>query len=283
MLEVKPEAIDDQLSSIIDELLTGEGAVIIRSAFDADLVAQARRLIHEYSADEAKETHFQGANKDKLHLQRRVWNLLNKGEVFETMVQHPTVAAIAGAFLGTRFILGSIAANRLLPGGPGQEPHIDYPYWDLYDGEGFPHGINSSFPLNLQATIPLDPFTAETGASAYLAGSQRELSYPEVGDRDHFFANCQRMAGDPGDCVIFNGMVWHCAMPNVSDQDRSAVLIEYLAKFITPLEDQMLGVRDEVKDRATPLVRQLIGLESPYPKLFDEAPPEVQIGRDVEA
>ncbi len=43
----------------------------------------------------------------------------------------------------------------------------------------------------------------------------------------------------------------------------------------------MLGVRDEIKERATPLLRQLMGLTYAYPKLMDEADATVQIGRDL--
>ncbi|MFT7476261.1 MAG: ectoine hydroxylase-related dioxygenase (phytanoyl-CoA dioxygenase family) [Verrucomicrobiales bacterium] len=280
MFEVDITALDEQMEHIIDELLTGPGAVVIRNAFDADQVAAARDLIMSYSDETDKETHFQGANADKLHLQRRVWNLLAKGEIFESMVQHPDVVRITSAFLGNKFHLGSIAANRLLPGGPGQEPHIDYPYWDLYEREGFPARINSSYPLNLQVTIPLDPFNDVSGASAFLAGSQGTLLYPEKTDRDRFHAECDRMSGNPGDAVIFNGMVWHCAMPNESDHDRTAVLIEYLPKFVIPLEDQLSGVPQFVIDRGTPLFHQLVGIARPYPKLFDEAAGENTIGRD---
>ena len=280
MLEVETSGLAGQLENIVDELLLGDGAVVIRDAFDSATIENARAIIHEQSADEDKETHFQGANEDTIHLQRRVWNLLAKGEVFENMVQHPDVVAITSAFLGSQFHLGSIAANRLLPGGPGQEPHIDYPYWDMYERDGFPARINSTFPLNLQVTIPLDPFNEESGASAYLPGSQHTLRYPEVDDRDNFFATCARMSGNPGDALIFNGMAWHCAMPNKSNHDRAAILIEYLPKFVIPLEDQLSGVTQEVLDRASPLLNRLIGVGRPYPKLFDEAEGTNTIGRD---
>ena len=180
MFEVDTTKLSEQLEDIIEELLNGDGAVVIRNAFDQAAVADARAIIMDESKDEDKETHFQGANADTIHLQRRVWNLLAKGKIFEDMVQHPDVVAITSAFLGNKFHLGSIAANRLLPGGPGQEPHIDYPYWDMYDREGFPTRINSSYPLNLQVTIPLDPFNEVSGASAFLPGSQRDLQYPKV-------------------------------------------------------------------------------------------------------
>ncbi len=280
MFEVDVTKLSEQLDDIVEELLNGGGAVVIREAFDAAAIANARAIIMDESKDPDKETHFQGANQDTIHLQRRVWNLLAKGKVFEDMVQHRDVVAITSAFLGNKFHLGSIAANRLLPGGPGQEPHIDYPYWDMYDREGFPARINSSYPLNLQVTIPLDPFNEASGASAYLPGSQRDLHYPEIGERDAFFEGCSRMSGNPGDAVIFNGMTWHCAMPNNSDHDRGAVLIEYLPKFVIPLEDQLSGVPRDVIDRASPLLQRLIGIGRPYPKLFDEATGENTIGRD---
>lgn len=285
MLEVDVDRLDEQLPDLIGELLTGAGAIVIRQAFAADEVAEARRLIHHYSEVEGdKETHFQGANPDTLHLQRRVWNLLNKGEVFERMVQHPAVVRIIAEFLGSAFIMGSVAANRLLPGGPGQEPHIDYPYWDMYKRGEFPTNINSSFPLNAQATILLDPFTAESGATAFLPHSQGDLRYPDDGDRDAFHASAARMLGDPGDCVIFNGMCWHCAMPNTSDDvDRTGVLIEYLPKFVAPLEDLRRGVDADVVARATPMLRQLMGLDYPYPEILDDATGKATIGRDTDA
>lgn len=282
MLEVDVVNLEAQLPTLLDELLTGGGAVVIRGAFPSTDIVEARRLIMEYSSTDAdKVTHFHGAHEDQVHLQRRVWNLLDKGEVFERMVQHPVVMRIVGAFLGDAFIMGSVAANRLLPGGPGQEPHIDYPYWDLYQRGSFPIGINSSYPLNAQATVLLDDFTAENGATAYWPGSQKTLSYPD--DDTSFHANAARQTGRAGDCVVFNGMVWHCAMPNHSDLDRTGVLIEYLAKFVTPLEDQKRGVRQEVVDRATPMLRQLMALEYPYPTLLDEVEAGVAYGRHAKS
>lgn len=284
LLEVDVDRLDEQLPSLIAELLSGTGAIVIRQAFDTEAVDDARRLIHHYSEVEAqKETHFQGANAETLHLQRRVWNLLNKGEVFENMVQHPVVMRIVGEFLGSAFIMGSVAANRLLPGGPGQEPHIDYPYWDMYKRDEFPTNINSSYPLNAQATVLLDPFTEESGATAFLPNSQGDLRYPNDTDRNHFDAEAIRMTGDPGDCVIFNGMCWHCAMPNVSDNvDRTGILIEYLPKFVAPLEDLRNGVRSDVVERATPMLRQLMGLDYPYPELLDDNDGKISIGRDAD-
>jgi ectoine hydroxylase-related dioxygenase (phytanoyl-CoA dioxygenase family) len=264
-----PSAVGPRLDEIVETLLTGAGAILIEQGFSTDDVARARELLIRYSDQEGgKVTHFQGANADRLDLQRRVWNLLNKGEVFESMAQHPQVMAIASAFLGDGFQMGSIAANRLLPGGPGQEPHIDYPYWDLYERSSFPTNINSSFPMNLQATVLIDDFTEENGATAFVPFSQGTLAYPD--DQAAFDRAAIRTTGRAGDIVVFNGMCWHCAMPNESDGDRIGVLIEYLPKFVRPLEDHSV-VKAEVAARATPMLRQLLGIGYPYPQVLDEA------------
>jgi ectoine hydroxylase-related dioxygenase (phytanoyl-CoA dioxygenase family) len=176
---------------------------------------------------------------------------------------------LVSSFLGDGFIMGSVAANRILAGGPGQEPHIDYPYWDLYKRSSFPTHINSSYPLNCQATILLHDFTEENGATAFAPYSQGDLRYPD--DEALFHASAQRMTGRAGDVVVFNGMVWHCAMPNRSEHERTALLIQYLAKFVKPMEDQVHGVRAEVVERATPQLRQLMGLDYPYPQILDDA------------
>jgi len=258
--------------TIIEELLNGGGAVAISGLFSPEEVAEARAIVMAHSENEGeKVTHFQGAAAEdgKINLQRRVWNLLAKGEVFSRMAAHPVLMEILRKFLGTEFIMGSIAANRILPGGPGQEPHVDYPYWDFHKPETHPVGFNGSFPMNAQVSVILDPFTEQSGATAYVPGSQRELRYP--GPEDRFYDRCERMLGEPGDVALFYGVTWHCAMPNQSDHDRSAILIQYLPKWVKPMEDMPAALPQSFIDAASPDMRQLLGLNYPYPEVLDAA------------
>ena len=272
-LRVFTEA-DLDTDAIVTELLEGAGAVILSGLFTPAEIAEARRIVMAESDDDArgaKVTHFQGdAEKaGRINLQRRVWNLLAKGDVFSRMAAHPAIMKVMRAFLGTEFIMGSIAANRILPGGPGQEPHIDYPYWDYHSPETHPVRISSAFPLNAQVTIMLDPFTAETGATAFVPGTQRELRYPDEGDG--FFDRCERMLGEAGDTVVFFGAVWHCAMPNRSRIDRSAIITQYLPKFVKPMEDLPAALPAAFVKNSSPDIRQLLGLNYPYPEVLDAA------------
>lgn len=257
--------------TIVHELLHGGGAVGISGLFTDAQIAEARAIVMEHSAQADTVTHFQGAAAEdgKLALQRRVWNLLAKGEVFSAMAAHPAIMAILRRFLGSEFIMGSIAANRILPGGPGQEPHVDYPYWDFHKPETHPVGFNGSFPMNAQVSVLLDPFTVESGATGYVPGSQRELRYPV--ESDNFYDKHEQMLGEPGDVALFYGVTWHCAMPNKSDHDRSAILIQYLPKWVKPMEDMPAALPAEFIANASPDIRQLIGLNYPYPEVLDAA------------
>jgi len=269
-------------AAICDELMHGGGAVKFKGLFTPDQIAEARRIIMEESnQDDQKVTHFQGnAMEDgTANLQRRVWNLLAKGDVFSDMAAHPAIMNVLRRWLGTEFIMGSIAANRLLPGGPGQEPHVDYPYWDFHAAETHPLGLNASFPMNAQVTIVLDPFTEESGATAYAPGTQKKLRYPTESEQESFFDSCHRMLAEPGDTVLFFGAAWHCAMPNRADHDRNAVLINYLPKWVKPLEDMPDAMPPGFIDAASDDIKQLLGLNYPYPEVLDTAAATNAAGR----
>ncbi len=248
---------------VVAELLDGGGAVRLTGLFDDAQISQARRAV-ESDTDDSKLTgsHFNQGGDDP-HLQRRVWNLFNHDPVFADMATHPMIIDSMRAFLGTDFICGSYCASRTMPGFGGQEPHIDYPYWDFHRDHSFPARINSSFPLNCQATVVIDPFTVESGATAYRPGSAAKLHYPTPEDR--FFDDYQQMLGDPGDVILFYGLTWHCAMPNRSDSGRIGLLIEFLPKFVKPIEDMLTGLPDGYLEQADPIVQQLLGQGYPWP------------------
>lgn len=250
-------------SVVVAELLDGGGAVRLPGLFAAGQVKAARDIILRETGDHKfTGSHF-NKDDDDARLQRRVWNLIGRDQVFADMVQHPSIVSSMQAFLGSDFVMGSICASRTMPGFRGQEPHIDYPYWDYYRDQSFPVRINASFPLNAQATIVIDPFTAQAGATAFRPGSQKALHYP--GAADDFFDDYEQMIGDPGDVILFFGAAWHCAMPNNSDDGRIGILIEFLPKFVKPVEDLLSALDQRFLDRASPLLRQLLGLAYPWP------------------
>ena len=257
------------LDSIFNELMTGSGVVVIENVFDLQTIKSAREVVNHFAdTEEQKESHFnsEAQSKGKINLQQRVWNLFGKDKIFSEMITHDLIFKLMSNFLGTEFTCGSYCASRLLPGSLGQELHIDYPYWDYYNKESFPRGLNSSFPQNLQATIPLDDCSQLSGATAYLPGSQKNLHYPNKNDD---ISNKQQMIAKPGDLIFFNGNCWHGASPNKSNHQRAALLIEFLPKYIKPVEDLVTYLSKDFKNNSNPKVRQLLGLNYEYPKIMD--------------
>lgn len=199
-----------------------------------------------------------------------MWNLLNKGPVFEKLVQHPTILEINRRILGDDCQLGSIASNTIFPGGSGQEPHIDYPYWDYYDKRHWPYPPKHRdipFLMNMQTTIALDPFTENNGATAIRTGTQKFAEYPE--DIGEFMANMIQPRAEAGDVIMFTGVMQHCAMPNKSDKSRTGILIQMLPKYIRPMEDQKKMVLKSVLARASSDIKKILLLDYPYPAVLD--------------
>lgn len=255
-----------------EELLDGVGALLLKGVFDKTRIAH----IHEKFAvatDQLTETgsHFNQSGQDAL-LQRRIWfkDLVELDHDIAHLVEDPMIFETMQAFLGSEFVMGSLCASRIMPGFGGQEPHIDYPYWDFYRTQTFPMRTNASFPLNAQAVVLVDHFTEENGATALAPGSQKSLRYPD--EADDFFSSCIRLTGEPGDVVLFFGAAWHCAMPNNSDAGRIGLLVEFLPKFVTPIEDMLTGLDDNFLKAASPEMKQLLGFRYPWPST-PPAPP----------
>ena len=59
--------------------------------------------------------------------------------------------------------------------------------------------------------------------------------------------NQKQMIANPGDLVFFNGNCWHGASPNNSQNQRAVLLIEFLPKYIKPVEDLVTSLDDEFK------------------------------------
>ena len=255
------------------ELLDGSGAVLLPGLFDKDMINKAREiLVKETDTTIETGSHFNQSGTDA-SLQRRVWfpRLAELSPIFVEMLENQQIFDIMQHFLGSEFVLGSLCASRLMPGFGGQEPHIDYPYWDLYRKQTFPMKINASFPLNAQAIILIDPFTEENGATALVPGTQKSLRYPTK--EDNFFDQCIRLTGQPGDVILFFGATWHCGMPNRSQAGRIGMLVEYLPKFVKPIEDMLHGLDPKFQQGLSARMQQLLGFDYPWPS----APPNPPI------
>lgn len=184
---------------------------------------------------------------------QRVWNLVNKGELFAKAIQHPRVLTAIEYLLGEDCTLSSFTVNIISPGAPNDSLHIDYPLSAMPTPR-------PSFPIVANSVWFLDDFTLENGATSCIPGSHRRLeAMPQAGVE---YDDKVQIPGPKGSVLIVNGSTWHGSSANHTDGDRVALLGFFCRAFMKPQQDHFKLVSDAIIDRATPTLKRLIGLDS---------------------
>lgn len=237
----------EDVASLVDEILEGKGYVLIPELLSATQTQEARSLILKLAEEERQQ--------GKLLIdgeRERLFNLVFKGEIFEFMVQHPRVIEIIEAILGEDMTLGGFSAHILNPGATNMGVHVDYPYWTMK----LPFPVSPV--MEVQVIWMVEDFTEDNGAPMFAPGSQKFCSPPDL---EHFLKVAQKVTGKAGSVLISHGLCWHDTSVNSAEKPRVSILGNYAPKFVRPLEDPLRELRQEVIDRASPKLKQLLGYE----------------------
>ncbi|HUY27681.1 MAG TPA: phytanoyl-CoA dioxygenase family protein [Candidatus Binataceae bacterium] len=223
-----------------------DGIALIRNFMPPASLAHLRDSISELNrAERAAGVGFiesEGANQ-------RVFNLVNKGRVFEDAVAHPAVMAIMERILGADFILSGFSSNTT---GPGGEPML------LHSDSGYVPPPHPQAVLSANAIWLLDDFTLENGGTEYVPGSHRMRRNPDPG----MAYTCVPIVAPAGSLAILHGYTWHRTGANVTRAgQRRAMFAYYVRPFLRVQENHLVSVREEVWHRASPLLRRLLGGE----------------------
>jgi len=111
--------------------------------------------------------------------------------------------------------------------------HIDTPY-------RFEEFAAIDRTLGVQIIIPLDDFTIENGATAFLPSSHsmkidfRDLEENRKQYNELLLDKGMQFVASAGDALMYDGRTLHSTMPNNSDRYRSALLINVLLEEILP-------------------------------------------------
>src|SRR5258708_5248204 len=153
----------------IDAIVTrveAEGVCVMPDFIPHDLLAQIHASVDQLNAAERESgTGFlesEGVNQ-------RVFNLVNKGEVFEQIVQHEDVMAAMNKLLGGDFILSGFSSNTTGPGGEEMMLHSD---------SGYVPPPHPAYLLSANAVWMIDNFTEENGGTRYVSGSHKLRTFP---------------------------------------------------------------------------------------------------------
>ena len=184
---------------------------------------------------------------------QRVWNLVDKDELFENAIQYPRMLNGIEYLLGEDCTLSSFTVNIIGPGAPEGGLHIDHPLG------GMPTP-RPSFALSANSVWFLDDFTLENGATRCVPGSHRRLeAIPEPGVK---YDDGVQITGPKGSVMIINGSLWHASSANHTDRARVCLLGFFCRAFMKPQQDQQKIVSSDVIARATPTLKRLLGFDS---------------------
>jgi len=167
---------------------------------------------------------------------RRLANAVNKGEIFEKVIETPEVLECVEAVLGPDFKLSSLNVRSANPNSnSGQPLHVDS--GELPDERG--NAVCNSVWM-------LDDFTERNGALRIVPGSHRWQRLPTPGEK---VDTEMLVTGKAGTVVVMNAHTWHGGTDNRGDKPQQ--------------QYQKQWVRPEVQQRLSPLGRKLLALDDP--------------------
>lgn len=235
------------LTSSGKQQLEDQGFLVFPALLSPERVACFNRRIEELFAEEGDSAGAEFRNEPGA---RRIANAVNKGRIFEEVIETPEVLEAVEAVLGPDFKLSSLNIRSASPhNGCAQPLHVDS--GALPDRHG--NSVCNSVWM-------LDDFTPRNGALRVVPGSHKWGRIPEPGARPE---GELLVTGRAGDVVVMNAHLWHGGSENFTDAQRRAMHVYYTRGDQPQQQYQKRLVRQEVQQRLSPLGRRLLALDDP--------------------
>jgi len=186
---------------------------------------------------------------------RRLANLLNKGEIFFSLIEHPMILPLVSYVLGGSVKLSSLNARSANPPNKTAQPlHADM--GAIVDERG-------SWVCN--TVWMLDDFTPENGPLRAVPGSHQWKQLPQnsLDDPAATHPEQELITGQAGTVVVMNAHVWHGGQANRTDQPRRALHAFYTRRDKPQQQYQKQLLGDVVKQQLTSPQRELLALDDP--------------------
>jgi ectoine hydroxylase-related dioxygenase (phytanoyl-CoA dioxygenase family) len=235
------------LTDSVKRQLEEQGYVVLPGFLSEAEVERFRARVEELYEEEGPRS---GSEFKQEPGARRLANAVNKGEIFEKVIETPEVLECVEAVLGADFKLSSLNVRSASPhSNSGQPLHVDS--GELPDARG--NAVCNSVWM-------LDDFTELNGALRVVPGSHRWHRLPAPGEK----APTELLVtGKAGTVVVMNAHLWHGGTDNRTDRQRRAMHVYYTRGDKPQQQYQKQWVRAEVQDRLSPLGRKLLALDDP--------------------
>ena len=161
-------------------------------------------------------------------------NLLRINQDLAPYLAEPRLTAALDATLGSGYRLSFFTGFVTGPGRARDVWHADWPYNQEHNTRipaPYP-----DIPLHLTTFWMLTDFKVENGATIIVPGSHKLNDHPRdggpYGDAMTPRDDEERLIGSAGSVGIVDSRVWHAVSPNLTNDDRVAVVIRYAAWWL---------------------------------------------------
>jgi ectoine hydroxylase-related dioxygenase (phytanoyl-CoA dioxygenase family) len=232
--------------------LDTDGYLVIENLMDERLLEQVRCRVEELFEQEGAQA---GVEFKQEPHSRRLANLVDKGEVFERVIDTPQILDCMEHVLGPRFKLSSLNVRSADPNNGWAQPlHADS--GAVADDRGY-WVCNSVWML--------DDFTEQNGAIRMVPGSHRWGMAPEQALDDLYAPHPQEvlLTGRAGTVVVMNAHMWHGGTANRTAAQRRAMHVYYTRWDKPQQQYQKRLLRPEVQGRLSASARRILALDDP--------------------
>jgi ectoine hydroxylase-related dioxygenase (phytanoyl-CoA dioxygenase family) len=254
-----------EVDAIVAELGRA-GYAIVADVLDPDRVAAMKADLR--GVLDATPT---GRNDFEGFATRRIYRLFAKTRVFDEWAIHPVVLGVLDSVLGPC----QLSAPTGIEIGPGELAQVL-------------HRDDSIYPLPrphrdvvLNTMWALDDFTVENGATRIVQGSNLWEPGRTPGPGDPI-VDAEMPAGG---VVFYTGSLLHGGGANRTDTPRLGVILEYVAGWLRPQENHVIGVPPELVATLPQRLQELLGyniyppfvgyVDGRHPRRFLPAPDPV--------
>jgi ectoine hydroxylase-related dioxygenase (phytanoyl-CoA dioxygenase family) len=229
----------DATVSDVLERLDADGYVIVEGILNPQ---DTRRMRAELT--ELLSVTPQGRNPFEGFHTRRIYALFAKTRAFDGPATHPLVLGVLDQVLG-HYQFSAPVAIEIGPGEAAQSLHRDDGVYPL----PHPHA-----DVVVNTMWALDDFTAANGATQLVPGSH------QWGERRPDQATSTVTAEMPAGAMMFYvGSLWHGGGANTTERPRLGVILEYVAAWLRPQENHILGVPPEIACTLPERLQELLG------------------------
>lgn len=235
-------------AELISALLDGPGVVVVKGAFDREVVDAATAAFNGLIAAQRSAGTVAGDHFAKPGANDRIWGALDKlaaanPDVFVDYYANDVLALISEAWLGANYQLTS-QVNVVNPGGQAQVAHRDYHlgFMDREQSQRYPAHAHALSPvLTLQGAVAHVDMPVATGPTLFLPHSQKYgpgyVGYHDPAFTAYFNQHYVQLALEQGDAVFFNPALFHGAGTNrTTDTSRMANLLQVSSAFGRAME-----------------------------------------------